>query len=68
MQEELIDTHEVLIGEYEALEREFDQLRLAKMREGARLRAENRELKRQLTLAIAEIDELQNLLSRSWVK
>jgi len=68
MQEELIDTHEVLIGEYEALEREFDQLRLAKMREGARLRAENRELKRQLTLAFAEIDELQNLLSRSWVK
>jgi len=68
MQEELIDTHEVLIGEYEALEREFDRLKLAKMREGARLRQENRELKRQLTIAIAEIDELQSLLSRSWVK
>jgi predicted RNase H-like nuclease (RuvC/YqgF family) len=68
MQEELIDTHEVLIGEYEALEREYDQLKLAKMREGARLRNENRELRRQLKVAVEEIDELQSLLARSWVK
>jgi hypothetical protein len=68
MQEELIDTHEVLIGEYEALEREFDQLKLAKMREGARLRADNRELRRQLKIAVDEIEELQTLLARSYVK
>jgi len=68
MQEELIDTHEVLIGEYEALEREFDQLRAAKMREATRLREKNHELARQLRIALAEIDELQSLLARAYVK
>jgi hypothetical protein len=63
-----METHEILIGEYEALEREFDMLRVAKMRECARLRADNRELRKQLRLALEEVDELQTLLARSYVK
>lgn len=65
---DLIDAHEVLISEYEILEREFDQLRAAKLRTDERFRSEIRELRRQLRLAIEEVAELQNLLSRSWVR
>lgn len=68
MPDELMEAHEILIGEYEMLEREFDQMRLAKGRECARLRKENRELARQLRIALVEIDELQSLLSRAYVK
>ena len=63
-----MEAHEILIGEYEALEREFDQLRLSKMRESARLRKEMKELRQQLRLALMEVDELQTLLSRAYVK
>ena len=38
------------------------------MRECARLRADNRELRKQLRLALEEVDELQTLLARSYVK
>jgi hypothetical protein len=64
----LTDAHEVLIGEYEALEREFDQFRSAKTREAARLRAELRDVRRELAVAVAEVIELQGLLEKAWIR
>ena len=64
----LTDAHEVLIGEYEELERAFDQFRASKTREAAKLRLENRELRRQLRLLMAEVAELQSLLERAWIR
>lgn len=65
---DLTDSHEVLISEYEILEREFDQLRAAKAREGERLRREIHELRSHLRRAMSENDELQALLAKCWVK
>jgi len=65
---DLTDSHEVLIQEYEILEREFDQLRVAKARSEERLRKRVAELQQQLRQAVLEIDELQSLLGRAWVR
>jgi uncharacterized protein YlxW (UPF0749 family) len=64
----LTDAHEVLIGEYEELEREFDKYRATRTREAAKLRAENRDLRHQLRLLIGEVAELQSLLERAWIR
>jgi len=65
---DLTDSHEVLISEYEMLEREFDQFRVAKERELKRLRDLVKELRGQLRSAVEEVHELQDLLSRSYLK
>lgn len=65
---DLTDAHEVLISEFETLEREFDQHRLAAGRTEKKLREEIRELRRQLASAIAEIEELQKILERAYIE
>jgi hypothetical protein len=65
---DLIDAHELLISEYEILEREFDQLRVAKERYIERQRKEIRELRQHLRLAMDEVTELQSLLGNAWVR
>jgi hypothetical protein len=65
---DLTDAHELLIGEYELLERQFDQLRASKQRSDERLRNEIRELRRQLRIAVDEVSELQSLLAKAWVR
>ena len=65
---DLTDSHEVLISEYEMLEREFDQYRVSKEREVTRLRTQVKELREHLRSAIEEVAELQTLLERSYLK
>ena len=59
----LVDAHEILISEYELLERRLT----SKTHEVKRLRGEVRELRAQLKQAIEEVDELQGILSKAWV-
>lgn len=68
MTDELIEAHELLIQEHEMLERDYDRLKLAKYRSETRLKRDNFELRHQLRQAVVEIEELQSLLSRSFVR
>ena len=65
---ELEEAHELLIEEHEMLERDYDRLKLAKYRSEQRLKRDNFEMRRQLRQALAEIDELQSLLTRAFVR
>jgi light-regulated signal transduction histidine kinase (bacteriophytochrome) len=66
--DDLTDAHELLIAEHEILERDYERLKLAKARSEAKLKRDNFELRTQLRAALAEIEELQDLLERSYVK
>lgn len=65
---DLTDAHELLIQEFEMLEHDYDRLKLAKLRGEEKARREIGELRQHLRNALAEIDELQSLLARSFVK
>ena len=65
---ELEEAHELLIEEHEMLERDYDRLKLAKYRSEQRLKRDNFEMRVQLRRALEEIDELQALLSKAFVK
>lgn len=65
---DLTEAHELLIQEFEMLEHDYDRLKLSKMRGEQKARKEIGELRQHLFNALAEIDELQALLSRSFVK
>jgi hypothetical protein len=65
---ELEEAHELLIEEHEILERDYDRLKLAKYRSEQRLKRDNFEMRRQLRQALAEIEELQSLLTRAFVR
>jgi hypothetical protein len=68
MPDDLTEAHELLIQEFEMLERDYDRLKLAKYRAEQRLKRDNFELRRQLRIAVEEIEELQSLLARSYVR
>ena len=65
---ELEEAHELLIQEHEILEHDYDRLKLAKYRSEQRLKRDNFELRTQLRNAVIEIEELQSLLARSFVR
>jgi len=65
---DLEEAHELLIEEHEMLERDYDRLKLAKYRSEKRLKRDNFEMRRQLRIALEEIEELQSLLARSYVR
>ena len=64
----LEEAHEVLIEEHEMLERDYDRLKLAKYRSETRLKRELFETRHQLRQAVLEIEELQALLTRAFVR